>query len=130
MATEKQRQLSRNWRAKNHEHDIARQRAWRQSLKLETLTHYGKNGNPQCCWDGCDIIDIDVLTLDHINNDGAAAHRNYPRRGPIPEGTRVKLGINMYSDLRQRGFPAGFQTLCANHQLKKEILRKRASKTP
>lgn len=110
--TEKERIQQRNWRVKNRESWLPRQRSWRQALKLEVLTRYGKNGTLQCCWDGCGVVDIDVLTLDHVNNDGRK--------------DRLKRGINIYSSLRQDDFPDGYQTLCANHQLKKEILRKEA----
>jgi hypothetical protein len=39
-------------------------------IKKEVLTHYGKCGKLQCCWYFCKIVDIDILTLDHIHNDG------------------------------------------------------------
>ncbi len=89
----------------------------RVKAKREVLSHYGRNGIAQCCWNGCDVADIDVLTVDHIYNDGAQKRR---------DGTHAR-GFYFYIQLRMNGFPEGFQTLCANHQLKKEILRKRRS---
>jgi hypothetical protein len=86
-------------------------------LKIEVLTHYGKNGILQCCWPDCDVVDIDCLTLDHVNNDGAERRREHGREmasGPV---------FNYF--IRRNGFPSGFQTLCANHQLKKETLHRR-----
>jgi len=87
---------------------------WSAQLKIETLSHYGKRGRPQCCWRNCNIVDIDMLSLDHVENDGAKA-----RKG------RNKGGVCWYSELRKNKFPKGFQTLCFNHQMKKEILKRR-----
>jgi hypothetical protein len=72
---------------------------------------YGTLG---CCWEGCSIVDPDMLTLDHINNDG-----NVTRKGSY------KGGVSFYAKVKRDGFPEGFQTLCHNHQWKKEILRRR-----
>ena len=91
-------------------------KAYRQNRKLEVLTHYGKNGRLQCCWQDCEINDPDLLTIDHIQNDGGCQRRN-------GQG----LGLKLYTDLRKRNYPDGFQTLCWNHQMKKEILRRRAA---
>lgn len=86
----------------------------RAADKAAVLTFYG-GGKRQCVWDGCTETDPDVLTIDHVKN-GGTKHR-------------TKLGIrgghDFYRRLRSAGFPDGFQTLCANHQLKKEILRRR-----
>jgi hypothetical protein len=86
-------------------------------LKTQVLSHYGKGGKLKCCWHGCAVTDIDMLTLDHINNDG----KQHKERG-------YKGGIGGYGQLRLAGYPSGFQTLCANHQLKKEIVRNRNSR--
>lgn len=79
--------------------------------KLLVLSHYGPNGTPKCSWPCCIELDIDVLTLDHINNDGCKDSHH---------------GSNLYGKLIRERFPKGFQTLCANHQLKKEIMRRRS----
>lgn len=86
--------------------------------KLKVLTHYSPNEVLGCCWEGCLITDIDMLTLDHINNDGAA-HR---------KEIGSEHSTNMYRWAINNGFPRMFQTLCGGHQLKKEILRKREKK--
>ena len=83
----------------------------RAKLKFEVLTHYGPNGILKCSWEGCFVDDIDMLSLDHINNDGS-------KEGSNP-------GHSVYVRLRREDYPLGFQTLCWNHQWKKEILRKR-----
>jgi len=80
-------------------------------LKWQVLTHYSPGKKLRCSWRGCEIRDIDMLSLDHINNNGG--HDNSP------------TGIANYQRLRKSGLPAGFQTLCANHNQKKEILRSR-----
>jgi hypothetical protein len=83
-----------------------------KALKEKVLTHYGHDGALECCWLSCTVRDIDMLTLDHIKNDGAI-HRK-------------EIGLSsIYRWVKKHGFPEGFQTLCMNHQLKKEILRKR-----
>jgi hypothetical protein len=81
-----------------------------QELKVEVLKHYGHLGILQCVWEGCEVDDPDMLTLDHKNNDGA-------------EHRRTMKG-SLYQWVKSHGYPEGFQTLCANHQLKKELLRR------
>jgi hypothetical protein len=118
----------RKWEADNPAkvREVAR-RSWRkhrvkyqavvakrcQQVKARVLTHYGKNGTLQCCWDSCKIVDIDMLTLDHVNNDGCID----PDR---PKGSAL-----FYGRIERKGFPPGFQTLCWNHQWKKEIQKRR-----
>jgi len=78
--------------------------------KLKVLSHYGKNGKLQCCWPDCDVTDIDVLTLDHIYNDGHKEGRSRSK----------------YAQVIKQGLPEDrYQTLCWNHQFKKEINRRR-----
>jgi hypothetical protein len=55
-----------------------------------------------------------MLTLDHINDEGAIHRRQIGGGGSV-----------MYTRVKKEGFPSGFQTLCANHQTKKELRRKR-----
>lgn len=83
--------------------------------KTKVLTHYGKNGNLECCWEGCEVTDLDMLTLDHVENNGADHRKQYTKTG---RGG----GAVLYDALIRQGFPKGFQTLCANHNLKKHIL--------
>ena len=83
--------------------------------KLEVLSYYSPGGKLKCSWPGCDINDTDMLTLDHINNDGAEQRRN-----------GLGKGRALYASLRKLGFPAGYQTLCSNHNLKKEMIHKRS----
>ena len=101
---------SRKGRAANHRLNL--------KTKQAVLTHYGPNGVLRCSWDGCDITDLDMLTLDHINNDG-----HVERKG---QTTRRGGGVALYGSLRKEGYPSGYQTLCCNHQMKKELLHRRA----
>ena len=88
-------------------------RNWRTRIKREVLSHYGPCGELRCCWPECGITDIDMLTLDHINDDGAKDRKE-----------RKKSGTYLYVELRKLNFPLGYQTLCANHNWKKECMRK------
>lgn len=84
------------------------------AIKLEVLSRYGKNGMPVCCWPGCAVSDPDMLSLDHVNDDGAEHRRETGLMGPT-----------LYARLKRQGWPSGYQTLCGGHQLKKEVLRRR-----
>ena len=87
-----------------------------QELKKEVLTHYGPEGKLGCCWVGCDVVDIDMLSLDHIADDGAI-HRK-----------ALGLGTRIYQWAKKHEFPRGvLQTLCHNHQWKKELTRRRSA---
>jgi hypothetical protein len=81
--------------------------------KIMVLTRYSKNRQLCCAWNGCQITDVDMLTLDHVKNDGAK-HRAQIGRG------------HTYQWVIRHNFPKGFQTLCGSHQLKKEVLRRRS----
>ena len=83
-------------------------------LKIRVLTYYGKRKTLMCSWPGCGVIDVDCLTLDHVHDDGKQ-HRE----------SGYKSGIGGYRQLERSGHPEGFQTLCGNHQLKKENTRRR-----
>ena len=93
-------------------------RLYRLGLKLDALSHYSGNffGSIECCdpfgIHDKPITDIDVLTIDHINNDGNK-HRKEIGSGPI------------YSWLKAHNYPEGFQTLCMNCQFKKQRMLER-----
>lgn len=74
-------------------------------LKQTCFEHYGS-----ICL--CGEKDIDVLTLDHINDDGSK-HRKV---------TGLKGGASFYSQLRMNNFPNDppLQVLCMNCQIKKK----------
>ena len=93
---------------------------WRRNhlaeWKLAALTYYGPDGQLRCSWPQCIVDDVDMLALDHIQNDGA---KNRAKRG----------GWEFYYRLIRLGFPDGLQTLCHNHNWKKEIMRRREERT-
>lgn len=114
-------------RKKRKEYAVAYRRSNRAKLtryeverchkdKLLVLTRYGKRRKLCCRWHDCGIRDLDMLTLDHINNNGAR-HRE-----------QIGMGSKMYRWIIKHNFPTGFQTLCGGHQWKKEILRRKQSK--
>lgn len=90
---------------------------YRLEIKLAVLAKYGLNNAICCCWAGCGEKDPDVLTIDHIDNNGYVDKK------------LGKSGFSLHHRLKKDNFPDGFQTLCANHQLKKEVLRRREPKT-
>jgi hypothetical protein len=90
---------------------------YRVRVKIEVLSHYGPAGKLQCAWPDCTVTDIDMLSLDHVLDDGAQERKNGHRGGG---------GIATYQRVRKAEFPDGYQTLCHNHQWKKELMRRRA----
>jgi hypothetical protein len=89
--------------------------------KLAVMEHYGKDGKAVCCWQGCQISDLDMLTLDHVANNGAAHRREYSKTG---RGG----GTALYLMLERQDYPSGYQTLCCNHNLKKHLLAIRSKR--
>lgn len=90
----------------------------REELKKEVLTHYGKLGKLMCCWRGCTVCDLDMLSLDHIKDDGAK-HRS-------SKGNRTCFcGKEIYYWVKRNSYPKDFQTLCMNHQYKKQRIKNR-----
>lgn len=86
------------------------QRNLRRRLKVKTLTYYSIVDYPICA--RCGIIDIDILCLDHIEGGG---------RKDIRE-RNVVGGYKLYYQLKREGYPKGYQVLCANCNLKKQIV--------
>jgi len=74
----------------------------RYRLRAEFLSVYG------CACRCCDETEPAFLTLDHINNDGAAH-----KRAVSPKATGA--GDRLLNDLKRRGWPRdGYRVLCAN----------------
>jgi hypothetical protein len=113
---------TRKYRAEHPEKRLAnnvacclRSRDARASSKKEALERYGPNGVSKCSWVGCEVSDPDMLSLDHILDDGAEDRKKSDSRG-----------AGMYLRLRRLGWPEGYQTLCMNHNFKKEAIRRRS----
>ena len=88
-------------------------RIW-EPLKREVLTHYSAGMILKCSWSDCCVADLDMLTLDHVNDDGY--------KHTIPGRKSRLCGRALYNRLKQERYPEGFQTLCWNHQWKKRLL--------
>lgn len=94
---EKARLKCKAWREANPEKGKATSKRYNAALRQRVLEHYGRAC--ACCSDSIERF----LTIDHINNDGAA-HRK-----------EIKWsGSSLYVWLEGNGFPPGFQTLCYN----------------
>lgn len=91
------------------------QREYRRKVKAEVFAYYS-NGIPECKL--CGLKDMRVLCLDHINNNG----REH-RRQISPKGHCGSMAV--YSWLRKRNYPEGFQVLCHNCNAIKEHERLR-----
>lgn len=92
-----------------HHHEVRRQ--WCKDLKRKTLALYGKNKTLQCCWHDCLITDLDMLTLDHKNDDGFLERKESKMTGSVVT-YRVALAKIDFEK---------YQTLCWNHQWKKRL---------
>jgi hypothetical protein len=109
-----QRQINKNPEERRKYHR-ERARKLKINLKKDVLSYYGKGGRLCCSWRNCKICDLDMLSIDHVENNGKKEEGGKNRIGGSP----------LYQRLKNQGFPEGFQTLCFNHQFKKEILRRR-----
>lgn len=80
-----------------------------QIIKFEVFSHYC-NGIPYCqC---CDEKDIDMLTIDHVNNDGVNQRKKY----------NYGTGIIFYKWLKNNRYPddLGLKILCYNCNCSKQ----------
>ena len=76
----------------------------RAKVRLDMIVEYGG----EC--KNCEISDIDVLEIDHINNNGAEDRRNN------------LYGYNLYRHLKKIGYPKDkYQLLCKNCNWKKHL---------
>jgi len=100
----------RVWYHQNRKRKTQYEREKYAKLRIEVLIHYGSNP-PQCANPFGEhkepFTDIDCLTIDHINNDGAK-HRKEIGQSKI------------YIWLKTHKYPTGYQVLCMNCQFKKE----------
>lgn len=86
-----------------------------QVLKKECINSYGG----KC--EHCGEIDLDVLTIDHIYDDGYT-ERVISRNNTVYRPT----GAAMHEQLKRLGFPKGnHQVLCWNCNFRKDIIRRK-----
>lgn len=91
------RERTKAWRDKHGtEVELARNRLRQAMLKDDVYAAYG--GYVCNC---CGETEPCFLSIDHVNNDGADHRRHSDRR-------------KLYQELKNLGFPSGFQVLCMN----------------
>jgi hypothetical protein len=95
----------------NHENILSGYRERAKELKTEVLGFYSKSDLPKCV--RCGIDDLDVLCIDHVDGGGNTQRKSI--------GMKSK---SFYRWLKRNKFPEGYQTLCANCNLKKKIQEK------
>ena len=91
-----------------------RQRKTNRAIRQQVLGHYGAT----CVWPDCGITDPDMLSLDHVENDGAKERREIGR------------GNTFYRFIIKNGYPDRYQVLCMNHQVKKRYMLLRNEPIP
>jgi hypothetical protein len=92
---------ARSYERHKDRHAVRNKANW-QKVKTEVVAAYG--GKCGCCGED----NLVFLTIDHVNNDGAAHRREVGRSG-------------IYFWLRRKGYPEGFQVLCWNCNMAKAL---------
>lgn len=95
------------YRLKNRKLLQQKQRQYRRNLKNQVLDRYG-NGCVRCGFD-----DIRALQIDHVNNNGAEERKAL--------GGQNVSGWRFYQHLVANNLPDGYQTLCANCNMIKQL---------
>jgi len=80
----------------------------RLKRKVEALSAYS-DGDPHCA--ECGVVDIRVLTLDHVSGGGREELKRLSLKG----------GVAFYRELSRMKYPSGFQVLCFNHNSGKRV---------
>lgn len=91
-----------------------KQREKHDKIRYYVLAYYSPGYTPHCSWEGCNITDVDMLVLDHIDNDGKESRKT------------IGTGLKLYKWIIENNYPEGLQTFCAGHNQKKEMMRNRA----
>ncbi len=104
----------------NKEKYLARSHVYTRRLKLEVLVHYSGTDLPHCADpfhlhlpNDPFLTDCRVLSIDHINDDGA------DERERIFGTRRFGGGHSFYLWLKRNNYPMGYQVLCFNCQWEK-----------
>mgnify|MGYP001618059948 FL=1 len=96
------------WRQRMPERSAAFAKKHYAKLRREVLMHYAGGVEPYCAC--CGESRGPFLTLDHLNNDGAAHRRTLGQSHGSGSGGPVAV----YRDLKRRGFPPGHAVSCIN----------------
>jgi hypothetical protein len=92
----------KRYKQKHRDKVRASKRRYYAKLRLEVLTHYS-NGSLKCAVCGDDHLEF--LGIDHINGGG--------------NKHRIEIKTLFYKWLKVNNYPAGFQVLCSNCNMKK-----------
>jgi hypothetical protein len=103
---EKHRENNARYRERNREAIKEKQRLVRREYKRKVFNHYG-NFCP------CGVSDIRALQIDHIDNNGAEERKRL--------GGQKFSGWIFYQFLIKNEYPTGYQTLCANCNMIKQL---------
>lgn len=93
-----------DWKKGNKQKVLDTRRMYYQKVKMEVLSHYTKGTFKCAC---CGENTPQFLTMDHIKNDG-----------PIH---RLEIRTRIHNWLRANNYPKGFQVLCFNCNMGKNI---------
>lgn len=110
---EKYRKHQKDHRERRPDRVRLQQKQSRERLRDLVFNAYG-GYVCACCGETCKTM----LTIDHIAGDGNE-HRQALSEGKAYATRRSGLGDYVYRDLRDRGFPEGFQVLCYNCNISK-----------
>ena len=116
----KKAKWNKEWIQNNRERYNAAKYVYREKLKIKVLAMF--SGGKVCCAE-CGEGDVDVLCLDHINDNGADDRRNLK-----VSGRGQGAGTRMYEAVLREGITDGLQVLCFNCNTKKEAERKRGNR--
>ena len=115
----KHAEYMREYRKKKGDKMRQKQREYYQKARIEALEYYG--GKPPKCAE-CGESRIACLSIDHIDNNGAEHRRE------ITKEYGYKLGGNqILMWLKKNNYPEGFQILCYNCNIIKEMSRRQIS---
>lgn len=104
---ETRKRLNAEYRERHREELRDRNRRDRRALKVDALHRYG-----QACT-RCGFSDIRALQIDHVDNNGAEERTAL--------GGKNFSGHTFYRWLKKQGWPDGYQTLCANCNMIKQM---------
>lgn len=93
------RERCSSWSKENRERKNGYAVLARAKIKKEIINHYG---GEQCSCLGCEVTEIEFLSIDHIAGNGNE-HRRSIKKSP---------GEHFYRWLKKNGFPAGYRVLC------------------
>jgi len=84
---------------------------FRRALRIEAFNAYG--GAKCAC---CGETEFTFLQLDHMNDDGAEH-----RKRLMPSRKHGLSSTVVFADLKRHGWPSGYQVLCANCNIDREL---------